>query len=134
MAVVEEIRDGEGMIGELPDVQLRPDGTLTALAHQVILNAVSALVKQTNGNVSLGNGASHHHAGNLAAEWVEHLFVTAGTTEIIPHGLKRRAIGYIPCAKDRACDIYEVNRGSWDEAHMQLRSSVSGATVLLLVF
>lgn len=133
MAIRPRIYNGIGMVGQLPDLKLTPDGRMTPLVAQTILNAVIALVSAVNGKLTFGNSVNSTQAGNLDAQWIEWLFVTANAEEIIPHGLGRKAAAYIVCAKDRACDLYDSNRGSWDEQHLRLKCSVAGSTVLFLV-
>jgi hypothetical protein len=133
MAIRPRIYDGVGMIGQLPPIQLTKDGRLTNQAMLAVYSALTAAIRVLNGFVSLGSGQQAAQTGNIDGQWIEHLFIAANTEQEIPHGLRRKAIGYCVWAKDRACDIYEANRGSWDENTIRLKSTVAGATVLIQV-
>jgi hypothetical protein len=134
MADVERIYDGVGMIPNLPDLKLTNDGRLTPLVAQTLLNAIINACAAINGKISLGSGVNYHQAGNLDAQCLEWYFKTADAEEVIPHSLKRRAVGYIIYALDRAAILYDSSRGSWDEKHLRLKCNVSTTTVAFLVF
>jgi hypothetical protein len=133
MAIRPRIYDGVGMIGQLPPIQLTKDGRLTNQAMLSVYSALTAAIRVLNGFVSFGSGQQAAQTGNFDGQWLEHYFKNANEEQEIPHGLKRKAIAYEICAKDKFCDICEVNRGSWDENTIRLKSTVAGATVLIQV-
>jgi len=128
------IHDGTGMIPTLGAIALTKDEKFTQITANAIIAAITALISKVNGRISLGSAAQRAQAGNLDAVWIEHYFLTANAEEIIPHNLGRLPLGYWPVRKDKACDVYDSNAGSWDEFTFRLKCNTAASTVLLLVF
>lgn len=133
MAIRAKIQDGEGAVGQLPDIALQ-DGKLTEKQALTVSAKIQQIIGRLNNGLSLGTGQTAHQAGNLDAQYVDVLMGDADAEVAIPHGLGRRPIGYWVVRRDRACIIYDSSNGSWSSTLLYLRSDTASATIRLLVF
>ncbi len=135
MALRERIRTGTGQI-PIPDLVVQDkQGKINPAGLEQLKSSIQNLCRKVNGAISLGDGSAASWSGNVDGQYVTVLFPSVANTEVeIPHGLGRVVVGYAPVRKDRACDVYDSNSGSWNESRCLLKSTVANATVRLLLF
>ena len=134
MAELKRIDDGEGMIGQIPDITLE-DGKLTGTMASSITSALRSVIAKLNGLLTFGSGDTGRRAGNIDAVVFDYLTPSVADTEFpVPHGLNRRPWGYLVVRRDKAVTVYDSSVGSWDDKLMYLKANASSATVKLLIW
>lgn len=127
-------KNGFAMLPAPQGLRVESDGKISVSTASQFSADIKALVTKVNGGISFGNGEQGSQSGNVDGHTVQIKFPSAPDTEAtIPHGLARRPIGYVVLSKDRACDVYDSSRGSWNDDFLYLKCTVADATVLLIL-
>jgi hypothetical protein len=134
MAIRTMADEPEGMLGDLVPIVLH-QGKLSESAVGLISDTLRGIIKKLNGEVSLGSGTTGRRAGNLSAQYIDHITPSVVDTEfVLPHGLGRTPVGYAVVRRDRAGTVYDSSIGSWNDTLLYLKADVASMTIKLLVW
>ena len=133
MAIRERIERGDGYLPE-PQPIRATEGKLTPQAVDYINGMFAAIVHVLNGNLTEGDGTAGSGTGNLYGQWIDVVTPSVADTEfVVPHGLKRLAVGVLVVAKDKAAIVYDSNRGSWTRDRILLKCDTGSVTLKLRI-
>ena len=128
------IDDTNSMVGDFPAISSAEE-KLTGVLASALTQALRAIIRKMNGQISLGVGTTGHRAGNLDAQYVDVLTPSVADTEFaVPHGLGRLAAGYDVVRRDKAVTVYDSNFGSWNTSLVLLKASVASASIKVRVY
>jgi len=125
---------GFGFIPKAPDFLL-PKGQPAGLAELLVISGyLQQIAEKLNGGLSLGDATQASRAGNFNAQWIPDIaFTAANTAVMIPHGLKRRPVGYWPLRRDKAATLFDANIGSWSDTVLYLQFDTANALFSIIV-
>jgi len=133
MAISNRIRNGVGMIPDMPPITLS-EGKLTDQQAAYLTDTVRTLIRGFNGGVSFGDGVNSTQSGNIDGQTKEHYFAAANTDYEIPHGLGRVPIGIIVLDVNVDGAVVRGNqRGDWNATRLFLRCSQAACTALFVI-
>ena len=133
MATRDRIERGGGYLPE-PQPIRASEGKLTPQAVDTINGMFAAIVHVLNGNLTEGDGTAGSGTGNLYGQWIDVVTPSVADTEfVVPHGLKRLAVGVLVVAKDKAAIVYDSNRGSWTRDKILLKCDTGSVTLKLRI-
>jgi hypothetical protein len=133
MAVSTRIRNGAGMIADMPPITLS-EGKLTEQQASYLSDTVRGIVRKLNGQVSFGNGDNSSQSGNIDGQTKEVYFPAANTDVEVPHGLGRVPIGIIVLDVNvDAAVVRGTQRGDWNASRLFLRCSQATCTALFVI-
>jgi hypothetical protein len=88
---------------------------------------------QMNGSLSVGDGIDGSHGVNLDVEFRTHTFGgTPDTEENIAHTLGRTPVGFVVLSRDRACHVYDSDKGNWTDVLAKLKCDVADAVINIM--
>ena len=133
MAISSRIRNGVGMLADMPPIALT-EGKLTEQQATFLSDSVRGIIRSLNGQLSFGDGRTSTQSGNIDGQTKEHYFSAANTDYEIPHGLKRVPIGIIVLDVNVDGAVVRGNlHGDWSSSRLFLRCSQAATTALFVV-
>jgi hypothetical protein len=133
MAISKRIRNGVGMLADMPPVTPK-DGKITDQQASFLSDAIRGMIRAFNGQVSFGNGVTSTQSGNIDGQTKEHYFDAANTDYEIPHGLERVPIGVIVLDVNVDGAVVRGNlHGDWSSTRLFLRCSKAATTALFVI-
>jgi hypothetical protein len=133
MAISKRIRNGVGMLTDMPPITLT-EGKLTEQQASFLSDAIRGVIRSLNGQLSLGDGTTSTQSGNIDGQTKEHYFSAANTDYEIPHGLERVPIGIIVLDVNVDGAVVRGNlHGDWNSTRLFLRCSQAATTALFIV-
>ena len=133
MAISKRIRNGIGMLADMPPIALTA-GKMTEQQAGFLSDSLRGIIRAFNGQVSFGNGTTSTQSGNIDGQTKEHYFADADTDYEIPHGLARVPIGVLMLDVNVDGAVVRGNlHGDWSTTRLFLRCSQAGTTALFVV-
>jgi hypothetical protein len=128
------IINGLGYVAPPDEIIINPDGSLNAASVRALFETVDNLVRNYNGQISLGDTSSGSQAGNVNAVYANATSPGANVEFAVKHELGRIPVGYDIVSRDKGAVIYDSRRYSWTPSTIFLKSSIATTTIRLRIY